>query len=158
MSEAGADADKRSRVLGDLLAFSANQSDHGRSFARHMKMRLTDSAAIVEILRAEDRGQPLTPARLGERIGMTSGATTILLNRLEDAGHVTRMRGHADRRIVTLHSARAVHAEAEAFFEPEHSRILELMDQYGPEELALIHRFTQNLAATTTGDGPQPST
>ena len=156
MSEAGDGADVQSRVLGDLLAFSANQSDRGRAFARHMKMRLTDSAAIVEILRAEDRGQPLTPARLGERIGMTSGATTILLNRLEEAGHVTRMRGHADRRIVTLHSAPAVHAEANTFFEPERGRILDLMQEYGPEELALIHRFVSSLAITSA-DAPSPS-
>lgn len=150
MSEAGESAEMRSRVLGDLLAFSASQSDRGRAFARHMKMRLTDSAAIVEILRAEDRGRPLTPARLGERIGMTSGATTILLNRLEDAGHITRTRGHADRRIVTLHTAPAVHAEADAFFEPERDRILELMDGYGPEDLALIHQFVSSLVITSS--------
>lgn len=152
MNESRDSTDVRTRVLGDLLAFSANQSDRGRAFARHMKMRATDSAAIVEILRAEERGQPLTPARLGERIGMTSGATTILLNRLEDAGHVTRMRGHSDRRIVTLHSAEAVHAEATAFFEPERGRILELMDQYEAADLALIDRFTSSLAVATGAD------
>ena len=158
MSEAGDSADVRSRVLGDLLAFNAEQSDRGRAFARHMKMRLTDSAAIVEILRAEDRGQPLTPARLGERIGMTSGATTILLNRLEDAGHISRRRGHADRRIVTLHTAPAVHAEADAFFEPERGRILELMGEYGSEDLALIHRFVSSLVITPSADQPGTST
>lgn len=136
------------QVLGELLAFSANQSDRGRAFARHMEMRPTDATAIVEILRAEERSQPLTPARLGERIGMTSGATTILLNRLESAGHVTRMRGHADRRIVTLHSAAAVHAEATAFFEPERERIVHLLTQLDPDEIALIHRFTSSLIAT----------
>jgi hypothetical protein len=118
------------QVLGELLAFSANQSDRGRAFARHMEMRPTDATAIVEILRAEERGQPLTPARLGERIGMTSG--------------------HADRRIVTLHSAAAVHAEATAFFEPERERLVELLRQFGPDELALIHRFTSELAIPTS--------
>lgn len=135
------------QVLGELLAFSASQSDSGRAFARHMEMRPTDATAIVEILRAEERGQPLTPARLGERIGMTSGATTILLNRLEGAGRVTRMRGHADRRTVTLHSAAAVHAEATTFFEPERKRLLELLRQFGTDELALIHRFTSGLVS-----------
>lgn len=156
MNQAGGHDELRTRVLEGLLAFSSEQSDIGRAFARHMKMRLADSTAIVEILRAEDRGEPLTPARLGERIGMTSGATTILINRLEDAGHVTRTRGHADRRLVTLHSAQAVHAEADAFFAPERSRILDLMNDYGADELALINRFLSSLALPMSANGHTP--
>ncbi len=111
-------ADQHDRIVNGFSAYSAGQSEFGREFARRMGMHLTDSIAAVEILRAEDRGQPLTPARLAERIGLTSGATSILLNRLEKAGHITRERGHADRRLVTLHSAQVVHADADNFFAP----------------------------------------
>lgn len=69
----------------------------------------------MEILAAEGRGQPLTPARLAARIALTPGATSTLLNRLEDAGHVVRTREHTDRRIVILHSTRTVHETADAF-------------------------------------------
>ncbi|QZQ56216.1 MarR family transcriptional regulator [Curtobacterium sp. TC1] len=112
-----------------------------------MHMRPTDALAIVEILSAENQGQPLTPARLGGRISMTSGATTLLLNRLEDAGHITRTRGHADRRIVTLHSAKHMHVEAEAFFGPERQRILAGMVSFEEAELQVIRRFTSGLRA-----------
>ena len=144
------DTARRTRVLAGLMAFSSDQSDRGRAFARHMQMRPTDAAAIVEILRAEDQGRPLTPARLGERIGMTSGATSLLLNRLEDAGHVERVRGHADRRTVTLHSTLAVHAEATGFFEPERDRILAIVAGLGDEELAVVERFVLDLAGRTS--------
>lgn len=145
MSTTDEHSDTPSRVLADLLAFSAEQSDAGRAFARHMRMRPTDATAIVEILRAEDEGHPLTPARLGERISMTSGATTILLNRLEDAGHITRMRGHADRRIATLHSAEHMHVEAERFFDPERRRLLAHIGTFGDAEQEIIRRFTSSL-------------
>jgi DNA-binding MarR family transcriptional regulator len=133
--------DQHERVVNGFQSYAAGQSELGREFARRMKLHVTDSAAIVEILRAEDRGNPLTPARLAARIGLTSGATSILLNRLERAGHITRVRGHADRRKVTLHSARPVHTAADEFFAPLAARLGELMDRYSPEQLHLIETF-----------------
>lgn len=152
MEAAGGGAAQRARVLVSLMAFGASQSDRGRRFARHMKMHLTDSAAVVEILRGEQRGRPLTPARLGERIGLSSGATSLLLNRLEAAGHITRQRGHADRRLVTLHSAEAVHAEAEAFFEPQRAHLDEILARCSTAELALVERVVTELTAAADAD------
>ncbi|WP_410625850.1 hypothetical protein [Amycolatopsis sp. cmx-8-4] len=59
------------------------------------------------------RGRPLTPARPAERIALTTGATSSLLNRLEDARHIRHTREHSGRRIVTLHCTPAIHAAAE---------------------------------------------
>lgn len=64
---------------------------------------------MVEILAAEERGLPLTPARLAERIALTTGATSTLLNRLETSGHIVRTREHSDRRVVTLHVTPSSH-------------------------------------------------
>lgn len=142
---------RRDAVVNVLWAYGAGQSELGREFARRMHMHPTDSAAVVEILRAEERGTPLTPARLGERIGLTSGATSILLNRLEAAGHVTRARGHADRRLVTLHSTDAVHTASADFFAPLRARLDAVMDAYSAEELALVGRFVDDVRAAVDG-------
>jgi len=133
--------ERHARVIEELWAYGAGQSDLGRHFARRMRMHATDSAAIVEILRAEDRGQPLTPARLAERIGLTSGATSILLNRLEEAGHVTRERGHSDRRLVTLRSTAAVHRRSAQFFGPLREQLDAVLSRYSSEELDLVIGF-----------------
>jgi MarR family transcriptional regulator, organic hydroperoxide resistance regulator len=106
------------RALATLFAFSAAQNELARIFARSRGMHATDAAAIVQIIEAEDRGEPLTPARLAERIALTSGATSILLNRLEAAEHIHRAREHADRRVVTLHSTPAIQQSADAFYDP----------------------------------------
>lgn len=54
---------------------------------------------------AEQRGEPLSPDRLSERVSLSSGATTTLITRRERAHHVVRTREHSDRRVVTLHAA-----------------------------------------------------
>ena len=92
MAEAEADADRLERrldrVLTGLRSFGADYAEFTRRFAASLGLHTTDAAALVEILYAEDRGTPLSPARLAERIGLSSGATTALLNRLETAGYM----------------------------------------------------------------------
>jgi MarR family transcriptional regulator, organic hydroperoxide resistance regulator len=88
-----------------------------REFAIHQGLHGSDAAALVHITDAEDRGAPLSQAQLARRVGLTTPATSSLLNRLEHAGHVERHRSNDDRRVVTLRSTAAVHAEIERFFE-----------------------------------------
>lgn len=86
----------------------------------------------MEITAAEEKGTPLSPARLGERISLTSGATTALLNRLEKAGHIVRTRENADRRVVTLHSSAHVQDLADEFFGPLAVRLDAMMRSTRP--------------------------
>lgn len=138
MEDQDTSARSRARTVEALAAYASAQSELGREFARRMSMHATDSAAVVEILRAEERGTPLTPARLSERIGLTSGATSILLNRLEGAGHITRRRGHSDRRLVSLHSTASVHEAADRFFAPVRASLDTVMDDQPPERLEAV--------------------
>jgi MarR family transcriptional regulator, organic hydroperoxide resistance regulator len=131
-----------------LRAFASAQSELGRLFARERRMHTTDAAAIVEILGAEERGHPLTPARLAERLALTTGATSTLLNRLEDAGHVLRTRGHRDRRMVTLHSTPTIHQTADAFFDPLAQQLDAAMSSYSDTELDLVEEFVNRLRST----------
>jgi MarR family transcriptional regulator, organic hydroperoxide resistance regulator len=117
-------------------------------FARSRQMHPTDAAAIVEILTAEDHSRPLTPARLAKRVGLSTGATSTLLNRLEAAGHIRRSREHSDRRIVTLHSAPAIHAEANAFFAPLAAQMEAAVIAYSADDLELVNEVVSRLRAT----------
>jgi MarR family transcriptional regulator, organic hydroperoxide resistance regulator len=145
---AASSADRGDRVFDAFLAFTAEQNELSRTFARSNAMHSTDSIAIVAIIRAEERDDPLTPVRLADAIGLTGGATSILLNRLEGAGYVVRTRGHADRRMVTLHSTAAVHAIADAFFAPLRERVRAAMAAYSPAELDLIEQAATDLRRT----------
>lgn len=146
---ADSDEQQRERVLNGLLAFTAVQSEAGRRFARAQRLHTTDAAAMVEILTAEDHGRPLTPARLAERISLTSGATSTLLNRLEDAGHIVRTRGHDDRRVVTLHVTPASHEVADGFYAPLSQQLDQVLDDFSAEDLDVVERLVGRLRETT---------
>lgn len=135
------------QVLSGVRALATVNNELGRIFARSRGMHTTDAAAVVEILTAEARGEPMTPARLAERISLTTGATSTLLNRLEKAGHVVRSREHRDRRLVTLHSTSGVHAASEEFFAPLAARLAEVLGDYSGAELEVLAEVTARLRA-----------
>lgn len=142
-------ADRRANeVIEGLRELAAAQSELGRVFARSMRMHGTDAVAIVEIINAEGRGRPLTPARLAERIGLTTGATSILLNRLEEAGHVVRTREHTDRRVVTLRSTPGIHAAATEFYEPLSRLLGAVLSDYSAADLDRTGSLVRHLRTT----------
>lgn len=130
--EGAAVAERRRRLVEELRDYGATYNRYGRAFATWMGLHSTDADALVEIVNAEQRGDPLTPARLAARISLTSGATTTLLNRLERVGHVVRSREHDDRRLVTLRTGPHVHRSAEEFFGPLARQLDAVLTRYPP--------------------------
>ncbi|MFI1935107.1 MarR family winged helix-turn-helix transcriptional regulator [Streptomyces sp. NPDC020330] len=136
------------RVMDGLRAFGANYTEFTRRFATWLGLHSTDAAALVEILYAEDQGAPLSPARLSERVSLSSGATAILLKRLEQAGHIVRTRESADRRVVTLRSSPGIRPRAIAFFGPYSERMAQAMAAYSPREIQHFEEFLGTLRTT----------
>ncbi|MEV7459311.1 MarR family winged helix-turn-helix transcriptional regulator [Streptomyces rubiginosohelvolus] len=142
------DAVRVDRVMDGLRSFGANYTEFTRRFAAWLGLHSTDAAALVEILYAEDQGAPLSPARLSERVSLSSGATAILLKRLEQAGHIVRTRESTDRRVVTLRSSPDIRPRAMAFFGPYSERMAEAMAAYPPEEIERFEQFLGTLRST----------
>jgi DNA-binding MarR family transcriptional regulator len=140
--------DSGDNLLDALRAYGAVSTELTKRFAASLGLHSTDASALIEIFEAEERGTHLSPARLSERIGLTSGATSSLLNRLEDAGHLTRTREHPDRRIVTLHSSPAVRAIAKAYFDPLALRVNRLLTAYPPAVMEQLESFLHALCDT----------
>ncbi len=85
----------------------------------------------------------LTPGRLAELSGLTTGAVTGVLDRLERAGFVERRPDPADRRSVTVQPsaarARDVHEAGDAL----DRAIQQLLDRYSPTERSAIGVFLE---------------
>ena len=135
------------RLLDALQAHGMAFGELGRRFGTAMNLHTTDATALVEILSAEDRGTPLTQAVLGQRVGLTPGATSSMLNRLEAAGHVIRVRGETDRRVVTLRASEGVEQLLDEFFVPLVERLDTMMRRHSPEALAHAERFLTDYVA-----------
>ncbi|WP_235968124.1 MarR family winged helix-turn-helix transcriptional regulator [Streptomyces mesophilus] len=138
-----ADADLRAlavqlrRMNGEI-----NRVVHG--FAATQGLHATDVQALAAILDAEE---PLTPGRLREHLGLTSGAVTACLDRLERAGHVRRSRDSADRRVVHLHYVNDAQRTARAFFRPLAAAATEARTGFTDAELTVVVRFLTTLNA-----------
>ncbi|WP_454197011.1 MarR family winged helix-turn-helix transcriptional regulator [Nocardia sp. Marseille-Q1738] len=150
MAKQGRDgiAEQRERLVEGLRAYGASFTELGRRFAVELGVHTTDAFALLEISSAEAMGTPLSPALLGKRIRLTSGAMTALLNRLERAGYVTRTREHADRRVVTLRSSESVKQIGDEYFGPLNARQDAVLAEYPPEVLRQFEDFLSRMRAT----------
>lgn len=136
-------------VTEALRAYGETYTRVARAFASHAGLHSTDATAMIEILGAEERGTPLSPAKLSDQIGLSFGATSTLLNRLEAVGHVTRSRIQADRRVVTLHSTPEVQRLADDFFEPLGRRLDSMLAAHSPTFIAEFSALLIELRQTT---------
>ncbi|MFE4856822.1 MarR family winged helix-turn-helix transcriptional regulator [Streptomyces sp. NPDC056670] len=138
-------AAQREQLMESLRTYGGHYAELSRRFAAWLGLHSTDATAVLEIAAAEERGAPLSPARLSERIPLSTGATTALLNRLEAAGHITRVREHSDRRIITLRSGGHIQERADEFFGPLALRLDTTMAHYPPRLLEQFESFMADL-------------
>ncbi|QEU77362.1 MarR family winged helix-turn-helix transcriptional regulator [Streptomyces subrutilus] len=141
-------AAQRERLMEGLRIYGGHYTELSRRFAAWLGLHSTDATALLEIAAAEERGAPLSPARLSERISLSSGATTALLNRLEAGGHIARSREHTDRRVVTLRGGAHIQERADEFFGPLAVRLDVATASYPPELLERFESFVADLNAT----------
>lgn len=125
-----------------LLQEYAGEADRlGQAFAESHGMHPTDLHALLAVMRADAGGVPLTPGRLGRHLGLSSGATTAVIDRLERAEHVHRARDGHDRRRVTLHHGDAASGLGRDFFGPLGAKMDVMLAGYTPAELTSVARF-----------------
>jgi len=137
-------------IVESLRTYASIDNEITHHLAKWLGVHSADAGALAEILNAEAKGTPLSPARLAKRISLSSGATTALLNRLETAGYLVRSREHTDRRVVTLRSVAAVTEPANDFFLPLARRLDAMMSSYSPEQLAQFEQLLDDINATMT--------
>ena len=143
----GAPPGVRDELVRLLRAYAAEAERLGQVFAERNGMHPTDLQALLAVMQAEAAGAPLTPGRLGEHLGLSSGATTAVVDRLERAEHVRRERDDRDRRRITLHYGAAAAAVGGAFFGPLGARIEHVLAGFTPDELAVVRRFLEQTNA-----------
>ncbi len=88
----------RAEITDLLLRFIAGVVLHSNEVARQVGLGPSDSQ-FLGLLRLDG---PLTPGRLAELTGLTTGTVTGVLDRLERGGFVRRERDAADRRKVVV--------------------------------------------------------
>nr|AGU11289.1 hypothetical protein [uncultured organism] len=145
----------RSRVMQLLRDYTDAHLEFTRQLARRLGVHVNDAVAVSEILWGEAIGSPLTPARLSERIGHSSGATTTLLNRLEAAGLIVRSREDTDRRVVRLRLTAPARSRTEAFLAPTGEQVDQVLDGYDETTLGRMESLLTDVVAVTAARNAQ---
>ena len=91
---------------------------------------------------------PTTAGKLAEHTGLTSGATTAVIDRLERAGFVTRRRDEQDRRRVLVEIVSSSIERIAPYYAPLQARVKQLHRHFTDAELsAVVEYMTEALSA-----------
>jgi DNA-binding MarR family transcriptional regulator len=83
-------------------------------------------------------GGPTTAGKLASHTGLTTGATTAVIDRLERAGFARRLRNTEDRRRVLVEALPERLRQIEALYQPLAVAVARLNEDYGDRQLAVI--------------------
>jgi DNA-binding MarR family transcriptional regulator len=115
-------------------------------FNHQIAQRVGLGASDAQFMHLLQLHGPLTPGRLAELSGLTTGTVTGVLDRLENAGFVTRDRDPSDRRkvIVTLDDER-LWREMAPLYAGQAESLATVAGSYDAEQLEVIAEFLQRL-------------
>lgn len=120
----------------------------GQVFAERHRLHPTDFEALIHVMEADQRGNPLTPGDLSASLNLSSGATSAVIDRLERQDFVRRDRDDVDRRRVHLRYADRGARLAFQFFGGLNEVFTGVTDQFSDAELEVVRRFMAGI-----GDG-----
>jgi DNA-binding MarR family transcriptional regulator len=134
----------RKRRLFEQLLFevraSQNATDrYDQAVADTLGLNRTDLRCL-DILDREGR---LTAGQLAAQTGLTTGAVTTVIDRLEQAGHARRVRDTNDRRRIYVELSDEARQNAGRFY-TEHAQLAEsLYKRYSEEQIELLLEFVK---------------
>ena len=129
-------------LTAGLQRFGLERDRMRAALARHAGISATDLDAL-EHLEADG---PLTQRDLGDRLSLTSGAITMLVDRLEEAGWVHRRKHPTDRRYLLIELAPAALAAIPEGLAEYHTAIANLARSVSPAHQRAVVAFLSDAA------------
>ncbi|MEV2255648.1 MarR family transcriptional regulator [Streptomyces sp. NPDC050147] len=134
--------DRRAQLVARIEDDVRDNGGRGQLFhqaiAERFGLNPTDLKCI-DLARSEQRP---TAGRIAEITGMSTSATTAVLDRMERAGFIERVRDPGDRRRVIVVSTGLREQELAEAFAPMREVMRTALEAYDDEQLALIAGFT----------------
>ena len=143
--------DKRQSVEGVVRALR-RVNFQGSIFGQTIAIRLGLSESDIDALELLIDTGAATAGKLSEVMGLTSGAVTRLVDRLEQAGYVRRVTDPADRRRVVVEVVPERVATIESLLDSLERAAAAEVDRYSPDQLATINDFLSRMADLTQSE------
>jgi DNA-binding MarR family transcriptional regulator len=125
------------QLRDEIMGYFGAASDFSESLAKKLKLSRTDMRCLELI----GRHGPLTAGRLAEESGLTTGAVTFILDRLEEAGMVTRRRDTEDRRRVWVEIEPDAQKRLQEMQQPVADQMREVTQHFKADELAVVRDY-----------------
>jgi DNA-binding MarR family transcriptional regulator len=113
-------------------------------FAKTVADRAGISASDMDCMDFLNLEGRMTAGRLAELTGLTTGAITGVVDRLEKAGYVRRERDDSDRRKVFIAVVPETAARIGRLYVPMQQSMQKVWSRYSEEELRLLLRFAND--------------
>ena len=133
----------RAALLLELENAMRRSSGQGVIFGQAVAERAGISNSDLECMDFLIMEGRVTAGRLAELTGLTTGAITGVVDRLEKAGYVRRERDDSDRRKVFITTIPENIARIGALYEKLHRAVMKDWAAYSDQELQLLLRFAE---------------
>jgi DNA-binding MarR family transcriptional regulator len=130
------------QILDRLLLMGSDADRLTRAAAAFNQLNRTDLRALQAL-----RGGGMPAGSLARTLGVTSGATTRVIDSLVASGHVAREPDPTDRRRVLVRLTPAAENQVDRTFEQLRADTRALLETFGDAELATIARFLEDVRA-----------
>lgn len=128
--------------------------EYSRSLGKSLDVNPTDFKVMQHLM----ENGPQTPTQLAQAIGVTSGALTQSLDRLEKLNHAIRTRSDSDRRSVLVVANQESVKRAWQGISPLIAKSEELVSQMDPADQLAIQKFiSEMIDAYSASIGPSHS-
>jgi DNA-binding MarR family transcriptional regulator len=133
----------RAALMRELENAIRRSSGQGVIFGQAVANRAGISSSDLECMDFLVMEGRVTAGRLAELTGLTTGAITGVVDRLEKAGFVKRERDESDRRKVFITTIPANTAKIGTLYEKLQRAVMKDWMSYSDEELLLLLRFAE---------------
>jgi len=137
--------EKIERLLREVRLMSSFDALFSQAVAERVGMHSTD----IETMDLLNTLGPMTAGELSRRTGLTSGATTRLIDRLERPGYVRRHSDESDRRRVIIEPVEENLGQLGELFQPLADGMTALWSTFNDDELDVIIEFARRSNALT---------
>jgi DNA-binding MarR family transcriptional regulator len=143
--------EKRADLLGELVRELRQFTGLGASFYRAAAARIGMTVTDMQVMDLLESSGPTTAGQLADLTGLTTGAITGMLNRLEETGLVRRERDPNDGRrvIVRLERGKDERHKIDPIFASLGQAWNELASDYDEEQLAFLLQFLKRSNAVS---------
>jgi DNA-binding MarR family transcriptional regulator len=125
------------QLRAEITGYLGAASDFDERLAKKLKLGRSDMRCLDLIA----RDGPLTAGHLAEESGLTTGAVTFILDRLEAAGMVARRRDTEDRRRVWVEIVPEAQERLAGLQQPIAEEMRQVAQHFKADELALVRDF-----------------